>query len=60
MKSLVGFSVAVAKYFNLLHFLVVFFGTGKKFQQPGFEQLIGKGRFEKSSLPRGIVVETWR
>jgi len=45
VERLVSFSVAVAKYFNLLHFLIIFFNTGKEFQQPGFEHIIRKRCF---------------
>lgn len=47
VERLVRFSVAVAEYFNLLHFLVIFFDTGKEFKQPGFKNIIGKRSFGK-------------
>jgi hypothetical protein len=47
VKGLVGFPVASAKGFNLIHFLVVFFGVGKELQQPGFEYVIRKRRFRE-------------
>jgi hypothetical protein len=47
VESFVRLSVAVAKSFNLLHFLIVFFGAGKKLEQPGFEYVIRKGCFRE-------------
>jgi hypothetical protein len=45
VEGFVRFAVAVAQGFNLLHFLIVFFGAGKKLKQPGFEHIIGKRCF---------------
>ncbi|MGH9635316.1 MAG: hypothetical protein ACRD72_10835 [Candidatus Angelobacter sp.] len=45
--------MARAQRFNPLHFLVVFFGAGKKLQQPGFKQFIRLERLkEKFPAPR--------
>jgi hypothetical protein len=53
MESFVRFSVACAQDFNLLHLLVVFFGAGKKLEQPGFEHIIRKRSFRiKLSSPQ--------
>ena len=40
VESLVSFSVLLAQHLNPLHFLVVFFRGGKKFNQPCFEYVI--------------------
>jgi hypothetical protein len=45
VERLVSFSVAVAEYFNLLHFLIIFFDIGKELKQPGFEHIIRKRSF---------------
>jgi hypothetical protein len=47
VESFISFSVAGAKGFNLLHFLVVLFRAGKELQQPGFEYVIRKGCFRE-------------
>jgi hypothetical protein len=44
MEGLVGFPVALAQHFNLLHFLIVFFQAGKEIKQSRFEQVIRMGR----------------
>jgi len=40
MKGLVCLTVAITQEFNLLHFLIVLFCSGKKFKQPNFEQIV--------------------
>jgi hypothetical protein len=47
VERLIRFPVARAQRFNPLHFLVVFFGAGKKLQQPGFEQFIRLERLKE-------------
>ena len=45
VERLVRCSVAIAEYLNLLHFLIIFFDTGKEFKQPCFEHVIRKRCF---------------
>jgi hypothetical protein len=53
VERLICSSMARAQRFNPLHFLVVFFGAGKKLQQPGFKQFIRLERLkEKFPAPR--------
>jgi hypothetical protein len=53
VERLICFPVARAQRFNPLHFMVVFFGAGKKLQQPGFEQFIRLERLkEEFPAPR--------
>jgi hypothetical protein len=45
VERLVRCSVAIAEYLNLLHFLIIFFDTGKELQKAGFEHVIRKRCF---------------
>jgi hypothetical protein len=57
VKCFVRFPVGCAQDFNLFHFLVIFFGAGKKLEQPRFERIIRKRRFRiKLFSPQTQVV----